>query len=92
MKLGEERWTITGEAQIADDLVLNNPEVRVKGYYYDAEGLSANLELIFKEGDGIFEHSRFFFVDLGDKDDKVDKKTVVDALEALFPDATVKSK
>lgn len=64
MALKDYRYTITGSSiQIASDLVLNEPELRINSVYYKVQEPKADIELLIREGQGAFFHSRSYTID-----------------------------
>ena len=49
-----------GEIQITEELTLTNPSAEVKTVSYDWNNHVVNVELIFTESQGSFQHSRTF--------------------------------
>ena len=62
--------TATGIVEITDNLTLKNPTLLISKVSYDWIDLDKVIvELLFKEGDGVYQHSRNFeFINNGGVD------------------------
>ena len=88
MALKDYRYQITGSSiQVASDLVLSNPEFRVNSVYYKAQELQADIELLIREGDGAFFHSRNYTIPVPLEQEGLDANSVDFAIQSIFPNA-----
>lgn len=88
MALKDYRYTITGSSiQVASDLVLNEPELRINSVYYKAQELQADIELLIREENGIYFHSRNFTIDVPVDQEGLDATSVDFAIQSIFPNA-----
>jgi len=88
MALKDYRYKITGDTiQVASDLVLNNPEFRVNSVYYKAQELEADIELLIREGEGVFFHSRNYTINVPLEQEGLDAASVDFAVQSIFPNA-----
>jgi hypothetical protein len=86
MALKDYRWTIEGESTFAD-LTLNNIVMRVRSVNYNAETRVAQVEVLAREGDGKFEHSRNFSYELQGDDESLSSANVQAFIDAVFDNA-----
>lgn len=86
MALKDYRWTIDGESTFAD-LTLNDITVRVRAVNYNAETRVADVEVLAREGEGKFEHSRTFSYTLEGDDESLSAKNVQTFIDAVFSNA-----
>jgi hypothetical protein len=86
MALKDYRWTIEGESTFAD-LTLNNITMRVRSVNYNAETRVAQIEVLAREGEGKFEHSRTFSYELGGDDESLSAENVQAFIDAVFSGA-----
>ena len=84
MALKDERWTLEGENEFAD-ITLNNPVLRVRSVLYNAETRTAHIEVLAREGEGKFEHSRTFAYVLEGDDESLSAANVQSFIDAVFP-------
>lgn len=88
MALKDYRYTISGNSiQVASDLVLNNPELRINSVYYKTQELQADIELLIREGDGLFLHSRSYTIGVPLEQEGLDATSVDYAVQSIFPNA-----
>ena len=85
--LKDVRWQIIGETEI-QDMTLLDPIFRVKTVNYNAETMIADVELMFREGVGIYEHSRIFQSQLSQGQENLSADDIALFVEATFPTAT----
>ena len=86
MALKDYRWTIEGESTFAD-LTLNNITMRVRSVNYNAETRVAQIEVLAREGDGKFEHSRTFAYELQGDDESLSASNIQTFMDAMFSNA-----
>ena len=88
MALKDYRYTITGSTiQVASDLALNTPELRINSVYYKAQELQADIELLIREENGIYFHSRNYTIDVPVDQEGLDATSVNGAIQSIFPAA-----
>jgi hypothetical protein len=88
MALKDNRYTITGSSiQVAPDLILDNPEIRVNTVYYKAQKLEADIELLIREGQTSFLHSRSYTISVPLEQEGLDANSVDFVVLSIFPNA-----
>lgn len=83
MALKDERWTLQGENDFAD-ITLNNAILRVRSVNYNAETRTAHVEVLAREGEGKYEHSRTFAYVLEGDDESLSAANVQAFIDAIF--------
>lgn len=53
----------TGKINITEGLKLNNPSLEIKSVTYNWITNKVEVEILFKEGPGVYKHSRIFEFD-----------------------------
>jgi len=53
-----------GTVNITNELTLTDPELSIKNVSYDWENHKVHIELIFKEAEASYKHSRTFAYDI----------------------------
>jgi len=86
MALKDYRWTIEGESTFAD-LSLRDITMRVRSVNYNAETRVAHIEVLAREGEGKFEHSRTFSYELQGDDESLSAQNVQTFIDAVFSNA-----
>lgn len=85
--LKDYRWKITGQTQVAPDLILNDPEFMCNTIYYKVQENSADVELLFWERNGLFKHSRIYPFSITESNERLDKTWISLVINTIFPNS-----
>ena len=85
--LRDYKWYIAGEYQVAPDLTLNDAYLTCSFVEYETLTRSANVQLCFTEGTGIFKNYRSISLQLADGDESLDTDSIVLFITSAYPTA-----
>jgi len=87
--LKDYRWSMSGMQQVYFDLTLNDPNFLCQSVYYKAQEKEADIELMFWEGSGVYQHSRTYSINVTGATEGLDRTSVAGAISQIFTGATL---
>lgn len=87
-RLKDYRWSQTGTTEVYDDLTLTNTNFLCNSVNFQAQTRVVVVELMFWEGEGIYNHARQFYFPLPDDNEVLTTQSILDIVAYFFTGAT----